>query len=81
MARFVALVDGLSEDLKRELVLIGGLTVSWRLGFEHRVTDDVDGLYFNRSPVPIEQVLTASRTPARRVPQPSRATVSNPLRR
>jgi hypothetical protein len=59
VARFVALVDGLSDDLKRELVLIGGLTVSCRLGFEHRVTNDVDGLYFNRSADAIEQVLIA----------------------
>jgi len=59
VARFVALVDGLSEDLKRELVLIGGLTVSCRLGFEHRVTNDVDGLYFNRSADAIEEVLIA----------------------
>jgi hypothetical protein len=59
VARFVALVDGLSGDLKRELVLIGGLTVSCRLGFEHRVTNDVDGLYFNRSADAIEQVLIA----------------------
>jgi hypothetical protein len=63
VARFVALVDGLSEDLKRELVLIGGLTVSCRLGFEHRVTNDVDGLYFNRSPDSIEQVLIAHHVP------------------
>jgi hypothetical protein len=63
VARFVALVDGLDEDLKRELVLIGGLTVSCRLGFEHRVTNDVDGLYFNRSPDPIERVLVAHRVP------------------
>ena len=59
VARFVALVDGLADDLKRELVLIGGLTVSCRLGFEHRVTNDVDGLYFNRSADAIEQVLIA----------------------
>ena len=59
VARFVALVDGLSDDLKRVLVLIGGLTVSCRLGFEHRVTNDVDGLYFNRSADAIEQVLIA----------------------
>ncbi len=59
VARFVALVDGLFDDLKRELVLIGGLTVSCRLGFEHRVTNDVDGLYFNRSDDAIEQVLIA----------------------
>lgn len=59
VARFVALVDGLADDLKRELVLIGGLTVSCRLGFEHRVTNDVDGLYFNRSADAIEKVLIA----------------------
>jgi hypothetical protein len=59
VARFVALVDGLSDDLKHELDLIGGLTVSCRLGFEHRVTNDVDGLYFNRSADAIEQVLIA----------------------
>jgi hypothetical protein len=59
VARFVALVNGLAGDLKRELVLIGGLTVSCRLGFEHRVTNDVDGLYFNRSADTIEQVLIA----------------------
>ncbi len=59
VARFVALVDGLAKDLKHELVLIGGLTVSCRLGFEHRVTNDVDGLYFNRSADAIEQVLIA----------------------
>lgn len=59
VARFVALVDGLDDDLKHELVLIGGLTVSCRLGFEHRVTNDVDGLYFNRSADAIEQVLIA----------------------
>jgi hypothetical protein len=63
VARFVALVDGLAEDLKRELVLIGGLTVSCRLGFEHRVTNDVDGLYFNRSSEAIEDVLIAYRVP------------------
>lgn len=57
VARFVALVDGMPADLKRELVLIGGLTVSCRLGFEHRVTNDVDGLYFNRSADAIEEVL------------------------
>lgn len=57
VARFVALVDGLAVDLKRKLVLIGGLTVSCRLGFEHRVTNDVDGLYFNQSADAIEQVL------------------------
>jgi hypothetical protein len=59
VARFVALVDGLADDLKRELVLIGGLTVACRLGFEHRVTNDVDGLYFNRSDDSIEAVLVA----------------------
>lgn len=59
VARFVGLVDGLADDLKRELVLIGGLTVCCRLGFEHRVTNDVDGLYFNRSVDAIEQVLIA----------------------
>lgn len=59
VARFVALVDGLDDDLKHELVLVGGLTVSCRLGFEHRVTNDVDGLYFNRSADAIEQVLIA----------------------
>jgi hypothetical protein len=59
VARFVGLVDGLDEDLKRELVLIEGLTVSCRLGFEHRVTNDVDGLYFNRSDHGIEEVLIA----------------------
>lgn len=59
VARFVGLVDGLADDLRRELVLIGGLTVSCRLGFEHRVTNDVDGLYFNRSDEAIEQVLIA----------------------
>lgn len=63
VARFVALVDGLAEELKAELVLIGGLTVSCRLGFEHRVTNDVDGLYFNRSPDTIEEVLVAHRVP------------------
>lgn len=57
VARFVALVGRMPADLKRELVLIGGLTVSCRLGFEHRVTNDVDGLYFNRSADAIEQVL------------------------
>lgn len=59
VARFVALVDGLGDDLKHELVLVGGLTVSCRLGFEHRVTNDVDGLYFNRSDDTIETVLVA----------------------
>jgi hypothetical protein len=29
VARFVALVYGLADDLKRELVLIGGRTVRW----------------------------------------------------
>jgi len=48
-------------DLKDELVLIGGLTVSCRLGFEHRVTEDVDGLYLNQSPDAIEEVLVAHR--------------------
>jgi hypothetical protein len=55
----VGLVDGLDEDLKRELVLVGGLTVCCRLGFEHRVTNDVDGLYFNRSDDGIDEVLIA----------------------
>lgn len=59
VARFVALIDGLTGDLKRELVLIGGLAVCCRLGFEHRVTNDVDGLYFNRSDDAIEAVLVA----------------------
>ena len=59
VARFVALVDGLAENLKSELVLIGGLTVACRLGFEHRVTNDVDGLYLNQSDDAIEAVLVA----------------------
>lgn len=33
VARFIDLVGGLADDLKRELVLIGGLTVACRLGF------------------------------------------------
>jgi len=59
VARFIALVGGLGHERKRELVLIGGLTVACRLGFEHRVTNDVDGLYLNRSDGSIEEVLIA----------------------
>jgi hypothetical protein len=57
VARFVQLVDALPDDLTSRLMLVGGLAVSCRLGFAHRVTNDVDGLYFNRTPNTIEDVL------------------------